>query len=64
MARVHGRIVERGGQRTGQRAHLTIHNDGIQALFAAEMLIHNRLGDFGVRGDFLHAYRFEAFGGE
>ena len=29
-----------------------------------EMLIHNRLGDFGVRGDFLHAYRFEAFGGE
>ena len=44
---------ERGPDRVVQLPHLTVDHHGVQALFAAEVLIHHRLAHLGVRGDLL-----------
>ena len=43
-----------------QVIHLPIHDDGIQAFFAAEVLVDDRLGDFRLRCDFLDRDGFES----
>ena len=56
--------AQRSEEHVVERAHLAVHDDRIQSLFAAEMLVDDRLAHFGGRGDLLDADRLEALGGE
>ena len=50
-------VCAAGGQRTGdiveQGTDLAVHDDGVQAFLAAEVLVDDRLGDLGAGRDLL-----------
>jgi hypothetical protein len=54
---------QRGGHRE-QPLHLAVDHDGVQPFLAAEVLIHDRLGNTGLRGHFLDGRAFESSLGE
>ena len=47
-----------------QLAHLSVDYDGVQALFAAEVLVDDRLGDLGASRELLDRRALEAALGE
>src|SRR4051794_35293709 len=55
---------ERLGDLVEEPADLTVDDDGVQAFLAAEMLVHDRLGDAGPLRDLLDAGAVEALASE
>ena len=55
---------ERAGDGVEQALHLAVDDDGVQALLAAEVLVDDRLGDAGLRGDLLDRGALQALLGE
>src|SRR6516225_4744859 len=56
--------AENGRRRGEQAFHLTVHHNRVQALLAAEVLVHDGLGDSCLRRDLLDGRAFEAPLGE
>src|SRR5579875_2517896 len=48
-----GRLGQRRRDAVQQRRHLPVDDDGVQPLLAAEMLVHDWLGDIGAQRDLL-----------
>src|SRR5690625_4309922 len=49
------------GERTEQRLDFPVDDDGVNSLFAAEVLINHRLGNLGASRDFFDTGPIEAF---
>jgi hypothetical protein len=54
------RALKGAADRGEELVHLPVHDDGVQSLLAAEVLVHHRLGDTGGSGDLLDADGLEA----